>query len=151
MSLCTFYKFFSLFEWSARSKSWWWWFRSRISDAWNLHLKSECLIYHEFQHRSCVLSVCEILSSTFVGITFKSFQFRFKAFTLSIVLQTPVFWRPSQLKASKICKRTSIYRPTRHTVLEVAIFHSSDINEFHPNTQHIRPRQGTLFQISSPW
>jgi len=83
------------------------------------------------------LSVWEIFRSTFVGITFKSFQFRFEAITSSIVLQTLVFWRPSHLNASQIFKRTPIYRPARHTILEIAAFHSSEINEFHPNTQEI--------------
>jgi len=68
------------------------------------------------------LSVWEIFRGTIVDITFKSFQLRFNAITSSVVLHIPVFWRPSHLNASQIFKRTSVYRPTRHTFLEMATF-----------------------------
>jgi hypothetical protein len=89
------------------------------------------------------LSVWEKFRSTFASITFKSFQYRFEAITSSFVLQTPVFWRQSHLNASQIFKRTPIYRPARHTILEMAVFHLSEINEFHPDTQQSHKKQSS--------
>jgi hypothetical protein len=84
-----------------------------------------------------VLWVWEIFKIAIVDIMFKNFQFDFKAFVLSnissIVLQTLVIWGPSHLNAMKIFKRTSIYKCMHHIVLEMTSFHSSKINEFHPN------------------
>lgn len=60
----------------------------------------------------------------------------------SIVLYTPVIWCHRRLIQPKICKTATIYRSTRHAVLEMTISsHSSKINTFHPNTQPSNKKQ----------
>jgi hypothetical protein len=80
-----------------------------------------------------------------VNITFQIFNLISRLFMLSdvtsIVLYTPVIWCHRHLTQPTICKTVTIYRSTRHAVLEMTIFHSSKINTFHPNTQHSDKKQ----------
>jgi hypothetical protein len=93
------------------------------------------------------LWVLEIFKSAITYITFKNLQFYFEDFMLSskigpsVVLQTAVMWRSGHSNAKEICKTTSVYKSTRHTVLEMILLYSSEMKVFHQNTQQINQKQ----------